>query len=646
MIDYKAFLNKDNCKKLFYDKEIFIFGTGVDAEQAQQELSQYTNILAYIDNNRYGEERYFYGKNIVSLEKGLELRDRKQPIIIAAYRFAMEIYMQLVNIGLIAGIDFFVWDEKCIFLCDKITEQFTKFLRNVWSGTNRSGREGIILVPFINRHDLLTISSAYCGNYFAEKFNAEIYAYLNFDTNYLNASEVFKNMYQAFNVKCLVNSILDKELQMEADKVFNIVWDKLFTWQDWKNISIYGIYFGTTVIRHFLRMHIPSFDLRNQKMYMFLKNVVNTIVFWYHYIIENEIKVILLTDGVSWDGYIRDIAISKGIPTYILTAEMAKATIDYHQGTPYQYFKNMWNQLTLTEQEYGIRWAKEHIEKRLRGGTEEVLYADKNNFAFAETRKDKQILEENNKIKIMICPHIFEEDCFYCGEQIFDNNYFAWLCHLGELSNNTPNYDWYLKMHPSSTRRDFIIIDMILQKYPKIKKIPSNISPLQLRDEGIEYALTVYGSIGHEYPEIGIQVINAGFNPHSTFDFTWNPKTKEEYDNLILHLDKLEKKTDEEGVYQFYSLNYLFYDWSYIPWRKLFFDNPVLAMDRFELQALGMDMGTWRYGEYMKEWTEERHKKILGQLDEVFRKLDEWRPDILYKKENCMSIQVKGDSNE
>lgn len=633
MMSRKYFLDSNTCKKQFYEKEIFVFGTGVDADRVRQELSEVTSILAYIDNNRYGSGRCFFGKEIISVEQCLKRRSKGQPILVAAYKYGTEICDQLTAAGLTGGIDFFVWDDAHIFSCDEITEKYINFMNRVWKHSYIKEREGIILVPFYNRHDSWSVRCAYLSNFLADKLQAEIYAYSCFGTSSSNASEVCKKIYQAFNVETLIDSSLNEAQQNEADQLCESVWNQLSTWEDWNNITIYGIQFGVTMIRHLLRVYIPSFDVRDFQMYSFLKREINTIVFWYHYIFDNDIKVALLMDGVSWEGYIRDIAVTKGIPVYIIFADqMAKATLGYYQGTPYQYFKDMWGQLTRAEQQYGIEWAKEHIEKRLHGGTEEIVCWEKNHFAFAEAKSDRRILEKNDKIKVMICPHIFEEECFYCGEQIFDNNYFAWLCHLGEISDQTPEYDWYLKMHPSSSKRDFVIIDMILKKYPKIKKIPSHVSPMQLREEGVEYALTVYGSIGHEYPAIGIQVINAGLNPHSSFDFTWNPTTKEEYDDLIFHLGDLKKKEDIEGLYQFYSMNYLFYNWNYIPWRKIFFENPLLGMDRIELEAIGKTIGTWKYKEYMKEWTKERHEMILGQLEDIFRKLDEWRPDILYKK--------------
>ncbi len=626
------YLTEEECRRLFNGKKVFVFGTGVDAEQFTQELEDCIGIRAYIDNRRAEYGSMFYGKNVISLKQGLENRGPNEPIIIATYRFAREIIKQLEEVGLISGVDFFVYDNMQIFHADEITESYISFLSNIWKEHKKSNISKKILVPFDNRHDLMSVVYAYCGNYFAEKYNASIYAYFRGGAVYSNISETIKNIYRAFNVEDVINTELVKDLQNEADNICSAVWRKASTWEDWDNITIYGIHFGTTIIRDFLRRYIPTFDLREEKMYQFLQRTIRTIVFWYHYIFENDVSVVLLADGVSWDGYIRDIAISKGIPTYALGYKMAKMTLDYCDRAQYPYFKEMWMQLTNDEQIYGMKWAKEHIAKRLRGGTEEVFYTNKNNFTFAEKKKNNRILEDNDKLKIIICPHIFEEDCYWCGKQIFDNNYFAWLCHLGELSEKTPDYDWYLKMHPFAQRRDMIIINMLLEKYPRIKKIPSNVSPLQLKEEGAAYALTVYGTIGHEFPEIGIQVINAGVNPHSAYDFTWNPQTKEEYDDLILNLENLETKEDYEGLYQFYSLNYLYYDWEYIPFRKLFFENPILAMDKLELKNYGKDLGTWKYEEYMKEWTKEKHEQIMNQMESIFQKLDEWEPNILYKR--------------
>ena len=85
-------------------------------------------------------------------------------------------------------------------------------------------------------------------------------------------------------------------------------------------------------------------------------------------------------------------------------------------------------------------------------------------------------------------------------------------------------------------------------------------SPFQLKEEGISYALTIHGSIGYEYPMLGINVINAGNNPHIAFDFDINPKTIEEYDEVIFNLEKVNKKIDINEIYMFYLIHFGYYE--------------------------------------------------------------------------------------
>lgn len=629
----KLYLNSEEIKRYFRNKKVYIFGTGVDTEKLLNKLADDYEVVAFIDNYRFGENTYFRGKRVINLSQYIDERDDDSQIIIASYQYAMEISNELISNNLKMGFDFFVWDEINFFHHNSVTREYVKFLTKIWGSYRKEDKNSQILIPYFNRHNLFSAMLAYHANYFAEKYDASIYAYFWRNSNYNNISEVVKDIYNAINVKRVIASELDEEQKNKAYKIFLNIWGNICTWEDWKNISVYGICFGTSIIRNLLRFNMPRLDVKDEKLKIFLEKEIYTIVYWYDYICNHDIKTVLLLDGATWDGYIRDIAITKEIPTYVVIngVGLQKATLNMPTNDCYKYFGDMWKELTSEEQRYGVEWAKEQLKVRIEGQSKEIALGVKNCFSCDE--RNNNILEINNKLKILICPHIFGEDSFHYGEQIFDNNYFSWLCHLGELSEVTPNYDWYIKMHPVANSRDDMIIDMIINKYPKIKKIPSNVSPMQLKKEGIQYALTVCGTIGHEYPKIGIQVINAGINPHDCYDFTWNPKTKEEYDELIFNLESLPDKTDEEGLYQFYSLNYLYYNWKYLAYAPIFFENQLLALYDKQLNSYGKEEGTWMYAEYMNEWTEKRHKNILEQLDDIYKKVDEWQPNILYKRD-------------
>lgn len=629
------FLNSDECREFFSGKEIYIFGAGEFGERLHNKICGAVTVDAFIDNNRWGKGKLLCGKEIINLAQFKERRTDGQPIVISAYRHMADISEQLEKEGFMAEKDFYVWDDMCIFHADEATKKYISFMTDIWKGKKQEDPERMILAHFDSIHDHRTVSNAYCSNYLAEKYNAAIYGYCRFGIAAKNASPVVLDVYKAFNMAGIVDSSLNEEQQKESESLLRSIWENLYTWEDWKNIAVYGICLGTTVIRDFLRENVPDQDMRSPRIYAFFKKTMDTIVFWYHYIQDHDIAAVLVADGVCWDGYIRDIAITKGIPVYAIGEKLEKAYLDYHyHSDACLHYKEMWDQLSPEEQQYGLKWAKERLARRTGGNLEEVDTATAKNFGFAESFREERILDDDERIKVLICPHVFEEDSYWYGEQIFDNSYMAWLEHLGELSEKTPRYHWYLKMHPCAMRRDLMIFDDYVKRYPKIKMLPTHISPLQLKKEGADFVLTVCGTIGHEYPAIGVQVINAGINPHSAFDFTWNPETKEEYDELLLNLDKLEPKNDLEGLYQFYSMHYLFYDRDYPSYRKTFFEDPYLPMCARELETYGREQGTWKYEEYMKEWSPEKHRKLLAEMEDIFRKMDEWRPDVFYRKED------------
>ena len=629
----RVFLDEFSVKEIVANKhtKIYIFGVCAEAENAAKFLSDYADIKAFVDNNKSGKNNLFLEKNIISVEQFLSYRG-DAPIIIATNRFANVIVEQLKNYGLIRGKDIYVWDSDYIHHSDDRVEKIINVFSTLWTNSNKRNSDNVILIPFDNFHVPAIIKYAYCSNYMANKYDANIYGYCWLNFSKTSMSETISRIYQAFGVIDTIDTALDTKQQNEVHRLLVELWPHLNTWGDWNNIKIYDIHFGTTLLRDFFRRYIPPFNVHCEQMKDFLIESLNAIVFWYDYFKTHNVKTVIMSDGSIWEGYIRDIAISSGILVYAVNSNYARLTLDFSELSMYQYFDEMWNLLTKEEQEYGKEWAKKRIQKRISGNVQDVALVDKKNFAFSAKQSKKRILHENDKLKLLICPHSFEEDSYWYGEHIFDNNYFSWLCHLGDLSERYSNYEWYLKPHPTASQRDNIIIDSILRKYHKILKLPKDISPIQLRDEGIEYALTVCGTIGHEYPAIGIQVINAGLNPHSKFDFCWNPKTKEEFDDLIHRLKDRPKKENMEELYAFYAMKYLYYDWNYVSEKIRFFDNPLLDLTRKGLRAKGYGTGPWVYEEYIKEFSMENHEKISNKMEALFKILDEKKPEVFYKK--------------
>jgi capsule polysaccharide export protein KpsC/LpsZ len=263
----------------------------------------------------------------------------------------------------------------------------------------------------------------------------------------------------------------------------------------------------------------------------------------------------------------------------------------------------MFYKLSLQEKKKGIIWAKKQLNRRLSGEIGvDMPYATKS--AFKLPKKEKHALKKSKNIKVLICSHCFFDNPHGFGGMLFVD-FYEWLRFLGKISQKT-NYDWYLKVHPDPLPGTLETIKTILSDFPKITLIPHETSHRQLAKEGINFVLTAYGSVGHEYPALGVQVINAAYNPRVAYDFNWHPKSLKEYEHLLLNLNKLHKKIDLNELYEFYFMYH-----NYIP-----ADDLVLKSYRQSLSDLTTKerIGSKIYEYFLSQLTPIKHQETIDKM--------------------------------
>ena len=199
---------------------------------------------------------------------------------------------------------------------------------------------------------------------------------------------------------------------------------------------------------------MPSLNPRSKSFAQYLRFIVQRIVFLFDYFQNhNDIKAVMLWDGVCRESFLRDIALAYGVPVYATcyAGPGIKCTNQvYHPtGEHFKHYKEFFFQLSPKEQAIGIEWAKISLEARLNGDNKEITYMKTSIY---EMKPGERVLEQNDKLKVLICLHTLEDDLCGNGWQIFANQ-IGLMNHLGELSNRT-DYDWYLKMHPVSRDRN------------------------------------------------------------------------------------------------------------------------------------------------------------------------------------------------
>jgi hypothetical protein len=220
----------------------------------------------------------------------------------------------------------------------------------------------------------------------------------------------------------------------------------------------------------------------------------------------------------------------------------------------FKFFKKTFK--LLKDKENKLLTAKKQLDKRFKGEIGvDMLYSSKS--AYTGYDNNKRVIKKNKKIKIIIAPHCFFDSPHGLGQNLHVD-FYLWLLHLVKISKKT-NYDWYIKTHPDYIPKNLQIIKEFVKKNPQFKLLNPKTSHNQIINEGINFALTIYGTIGVEYAAKNIPVINASQNnPHINYTFNINPKTKTEYEKILINLNNIKKRINVKEVYEYYYMKNIY----------------------------------------------------------------------------------------
>jgi len=176
----------------------------------------------------------------------------------------------------------------------------------------------------------------------------------------------------------------------------------------------------------------------------------------------------------------------------------------------------------------------------------------------------------------------------------------------GGISERT-DYDWYIKTHPDFLPGNMPIIEEFIRKYPKFTLIPSETSHLQLKEEGINFGLTVYGSIGGEYAALGLPVINASMcNPRIRYSFNVHPKNVQELENILMNLNDVKLHFDFNEIYEYYFMTYVLNTDNWL------FNNYKAFLN--EIGGYHRQFESVSYKKFTAEFNDRKHTNILSSL--------------------------------
>lgn len=177
-----------------------------------------------------------------------------------------------------------------------------------------------------------------------------------------------------------------------------------------------------------------------------------------------------------------------------------------------------------------------------------------------------------SKKNIFIFAHIFTDSPHTSSKMLYPD-YYLWLKETLNIISEIKSINWIIKPHPATSlyNEEGIIENLIdTLACPNVKITPNDFNTKSII-KCADAIITVHGTAGLEFSCFGIPVILTGKPFYSSFGFTTEPSTINEYIEILNTLGQLNRLTNlqiEKALEILYIWNTQF-DW----------DNPIITLD-------------------------------------------------------------------
>jgi hypothetical protein len=413
------------------------------------------------------------------------------------------------------------------------------------------------------------IAFSYFSNILADVYNAKLIVY---NTNFFNFKTLIKyflkvpffnhyNIFKSFNVTD--NIIPTKNYNPKLlNKLYFQNLKKIKNKKDILKIKFLNIKVGDLIYDEYLRHYnLTTINPYNEHFKRYFYSFAKLFIFWHTYFKKNKIKAVIASHTVYAIGLVPRIAIYKKVKAYNIGISYAYSLSkkNYLRLSGFENYKKDFLKIKKYLKKDLIAISERILNRKILGKDTAVHNISNNipNASFGTSNFSTK--NHKPKEKMLIASHCFTDAVHAYGNALFAD-YYEWINYLGELSNKT-NYEWIIKIHPSQYERNYEQMNYFVKKYQKFTLLEKEITHDQLIAQNkILCVLTVYGSVGHEYPLFGIPVINASVNnPHKAYKFNYNPSSIKKYEYLIKNARKLKDNFSnyKKEIYEYYYTRFM-----------------------------------------------------------------------------------------
>lgn len=430
--------------------------------------------------------------------------------------------------------------------------------------------------------------------------------------------------FASFGIFKNINPIENYSIKKKAKYLYKKKIKILNKKKDIEKIKIEGILIGDLLYDAYLKKNKkPTLYIGDENFNNFSIKFIESFLFWKNYIFKNDIKFIICNHTVYESALTIRIAFKKkSCKCFQVTQESVfqlteKNKFSYKQFEVYNY-KEIFKKLNIKNQRKLKKLSSERIKLRFNGTVGvDMGYSTKSGYGSKFYKK--RVLKKSLKIKILIATHDFLDNPHAYSGNIF-SDFYEWMKYLCEFSKNN-KYDWYVKCHPDFRPESLSILKLLLNNYPNINFIKPTTSHHQIIDEGIDIVFTMYGTIGWEYPYLGVPCINATYNnPRFRYNFNINPRNFVEYKKILNNLEKYIKTINKEQkneILEFYYMNYIYFQ-NRTNWLIDDFDDMFKKLGGYRNRKYSVTKPAF-YKYWLEDFNLQKHNRIINNLDNFIK---------------------------
>lgn len=288
-------------------------------------------------------------------------------------------------------------------------------------------------------------------------------------------------------------------------------------------------------------------------------------------------KLLVRDSGYVPNGAIFEAALRQGVDCVVYEQGIRRGTWIFKRYTPQSLGRCYFSISEETWKEVrAVPWTADHEEKLEREFTGRYLPDSTEDTRRLQSGKQIKTTDEvrsqlgldPRKKTAVIFSHLAWDAAFFFGSCLFDD-FEDWLYQTVKfVAAECPDMNWVVKLHPfnvfklqregKSEESEMRLLRplMPLPDHVRLMRSDTDINTRSLFPL-VDYALTVNGTVGMEFPCFGIPAVLGGTGRYEGFGFTMEPRSREEYFALLKRLHevpRLEPATQELAKKHFLSL--------------------------------------------------------------------------------------------